>query len=426
MWKFGKTIFKKENISETATDIINPLRGWYRIYTFRADVTFEPDMLYGCIMPEETLALLIINIGAYAGRELDENCICNMKNILTWFQNKGKEIILRVVYDSKGKGMEHEPSLYSLVKTHMKQISELLSAFRCVYIFQGLLIGSWGEMHNSRYLKKEILAELTDILTIYNPHIYTAVRSPKYWRNIYSSDYTESGKVMVTGIFNDAIMGSATDLGTYAPDINSDNDYAMAWSREKELQFTEYISHKAPYGGEAVYPQDDGYKDVKSQIEYLRKINATYLNCIHDCKILDMWRNTLCGEAGVWKKKSVYDYVGSHLGYRFVVRDVKVKAGRNQTELRVTIENSGFARLYAKAQMYIQIISNDEKNEYIAENFELDEINSGSRSTAVFAISEKKGNIYIGIRRVSDNREIYFANESVDCKMIKLGELTIS
>ena len=90
MWKFGKTIFKKENISETATDIINPLRGWYRIYTFRADVTFDPDMLYGCIMPEETLALLIINIGAYAGRELDENCIFNMKNILTWFQNKGK------------------------------------------------------------------------------------------------------------------------------------------------------------------------------------------------------------------------------------------------------------------------------------------------------------------------------------------------
>ena len=60
-------------------------------------------------------------------------------------------MILRPVYDREGKGRECEPDSFEQVLEHLQQIGGLLRDMQhSVFIFQGMLAGSWGEMHDSR------------------------------------------------------------------------------------------------------------------------------------------------------------------------------------------------------------------------------------------------------------------------------------
>lgn len=100
----------------------------------------------------------------------------------------------------------------------------------------------------------------------------------------------------------------------------------------------------------------------------LRKMHVTYLNSMHDQKLLDQWK----AQTMKWNGSmiSVYDYIGLHLGYRFIVRDASWTAavktaqggglrkpfmGKKEKFLEVTVENSGFANLYEEAECVILI-----------------------------------------------------------------------
>ena len=99
--------------------------------------------------------------------------------------------------------------------------------------------------------------------------------------------------------------------------------------------------------------------DKNSVMDDLRKMHVTYLNSMHDQKLLDRWK----AQTMKWNGSmiSVYDYIGLHLGYRFIVRDATWTAvektvpggglrkhfmGKKEKFLEVTVENSGFANLY--------------------------------------------------------------------------------
>lgn len=95
-------------------------------------------------------------------------------------------MILRPVYDRVGKGRQHEPETFEQVMMHLQQMGEALqqNAFSVV-IFQGLLVGSWGEMHDSSYLSQEHLEKLSQcILPYLEKEIYLAVRTPAQWRQL--------------------------------------------------------------------------------------------------------------------------------------------------------------------------------------------------------------------------------------------------
>ena len=47
--------------------------------------------------------------------------------------------------------MEREPTLFSIVLTHMRQLGAVVRAYESdILITQGLFIGNWGEMHGSK------------------------------------------------------------------------------------------------------------------------------------------------------------------------------------------------------------------------------------------------------------------------------------
>ena len=382
--KNRKRKFQKNRLHESLEQIKNPGRGWYRIYTY--DLAQElPELYIAC--EEETLALLLIDIGAFKNERISESALVYLEKILEFFEKNEKKVILRPVYDTTGHGMEREPGTLQIVKEHMQQLGEVIERYaENILVVQGIMVGDWGEMHGSKFLSDKHLKELTkEYITAMNQSCYLAVRTPRQWKTAAESMDTHMRNCLV--LFNDGIFGSETDLGTYA---SSDK-------RKQDLKWQYDSLGYGPVGGEAVADVrisgispgqdialdtmwDNGNMsfaepvdlDKNSVMDDLRKMHVTYFNSMHDQKLLDQWK----AQTMKWNGSmiSVYDYIGLHLGYRFIVRDATWTAvektvpggglrkhfmGKKEKFLEVTVENSGFADLYDEAECIIYVKTSD-------------------------------------------------------------------
>ena len=151
-----KQSFHGADLRETTAALNNPERGFYRIFSFAIGEEWRTSSLEDNLKESDRLVMVLMNIGNYRMGALDDSTLAEMEEILQFFVEKGKDIIFRVAYDSDGHGMEKEPYQFSIVRTHMEQVSALTAKFgRHIFVYQGLLLGNWGEMHSSKYLKKQ-------------------------------------------------------------------------------------------------------------------------------------------------------------------------------------------------------------------------------------------------------------------------------
>ncbi len=282
----------KACLKESGEDFANPGRGWYRIYTFKLDTLDynELDWLY--YNENETLALVLADIGAYSSKNIDDSALDFFKYILGKFKEKNKEIILRIVYDTEGKGMQKEPSLFSQVAIHMQQLGGIVKEYADnIFLFQGLFVGSWGEMHTSKFLSEEKLKILySKWIQETGGSVKISFRTPVQVRIVKEKN---SGSNNI-GIFDDAIFASPTHLGTFG--IADENRWEKPWCKDKELEFARKISEKIPCGGEAV--AGENFPSSDETIKLLRDMNINYLNCIHDTRILEYWKSQSTKEYG--------------------------------------------------------------------------------------------------------------------------------
>lgn len=161
---------KEVCLKESTRALKNPGCGWYHIYTFDLSKENSNESLYiDC--EEEELVLLLIDIHAFRGCEqIPKEALEWFSIILTFFEQHDKGIILRIVYDTKGRGMENEPSSIKIVKSHMKQLGSIICEHTSkkeslpgkILVHQGLFVGSWGEMHSSKFLSEARMKELSD------------------------------------------------------------------------------------------------------------------------------------------------------------------------------------------------------------------------------------------------------------------------
>lgn len=319
--------FQGETLNERAENIKNPARGWYRIYTFEADR--EPDFneMEWCLDKKDALALVLIDIGSYRDKLLDDICIQRMERILAFFRQNQYDVILRITYDHEGRAMSREPSLFRTVATHLTQLSELLEPFAdTIFVYQGMLVGNWGEMHSSRFLGQDMLRSMAEILYSHKKaQTFLAVRRPVYWRMLHEDAASLGLDGM--GLFDDGMFGSESHLGTFGVLTEAEGGWYSAWCREEELAFEEKLCRRVPCGGEAVYPEKDPKCFTREMIlQDLKTMHITYLNKEHDIKMLELWKNWRCKENGIWSGKSVYEYIGAHLGYRFVIQRVALQS----------------------------------------------------------------------------------------------------
>lgn len=343
-------------LPESSAELRNPYIGWYQIYTYELSDNATFDLSEVSALDQEAgLALLEFNLKNYADGPVSGTGLSKLSQILEVWRCTGRQLIVRFLYDWDGNALASEPSSLSVILNHMTQISEIVNRYSdCIYILQGIFIGSWGEMHNSRYANAEdMLTLIKHLCSLTSPSILLAVRTPQQWRLFADSEepLTKSAAfdgslASRLGLFNDGMLGSDTDLNTYGSDISFPSSYEKQ-SREDELKFQNSLCNYVPNGGEVVIPNPRN--DFSPAVKDLSDMHVSYLNSEYDKDVLSKWQaKTYTGE-GPYQGMNGLDYISRHLGYRYVLRSSKcpsVLPWEKTASLSVTLENVGFSSCY--------------------------------------------------------------------------------
>ena len=91
--------FEQAFAAENSVYISNPARGWYGVYTFRAEERIAPEELKWSLREGETLSLVLVDVGGFRERPLDLATLENIRKILAFFEQNQRDVIFRPVYD---------------------------------------------------------------------------------------------------------------------------------------------------------------------------------------------------------------------------------------------------------------------------------------------------------------------------------------
>lgn len=359
-----------DTYTESDAELSNPYIGWYTIHGYMLSDTETltlPDS--EAYTPSASgLVLLEVNLKNYADRNISEAALTQLDQLLTAWQNTGSQIILRFVYDWDGQNLLTEPKDFSLILHHMDQTAEIIRQYTTsVFLLQGIFVGNWGEMNNSSYMDPEDMTTLlTHLASVTDPSVFLAVRTPAQLRSaLQTGTPTDKSQAFTgtlaarLGLFNDGMLGSETDVGTYGSSSADENDYTQAWSRKQELAFQNALCHYVPNGGEVIL--DNPYNDPETAITDLASMHVSYLNGAYDQAVLNKWKSApYKGSDTAYLNCSTYDYISRHLGYRYVLTGSDFSRNhllsKNGT-LSLTLKNTGFASCYRPLTLSVNMVS---------------------------------------------------------------------
>ena len=423
--KFHKAVFE-----ESEAPLGNPDCGWYHIYPFTfkevSGTVFPPldaELLSGSLRENsgERLALLQFDIGFFREEDLTPGVLRRMEQVLQCFRAAGKQLILRVAYDLEGKGLLRDPESEERIHRHMEQLGPLLCAYASdILTLQGVFVGNWGEMHGSRFLTGPAVARL--VRSLYRASggmCFLAVRTPAQWRGVMARLGGEPGLAEKLTLFNDGLFGSETDLGTYGAPRAGGADEAGRWSRRREVEWQRGAMLGRPVGGEAVASSPP--IGCMRAAEEMAKLHLCYLNSAYHKKQLDFWRRETVEIPGCWRGVSGYDYIGRHLGPRFVIQDAK-KAGGT---LRVVLQNRGFSGVCRETDCLLVKERADGGREELPLDADVGAWHSGKKIVLPVPLPpEGEGPLCLSLalRRRGDRRTVRFANKGAG-GAVRLGWL---
>ena len=390
------------------------------------------------------LMLLEINLKNYAGQSLSQNALNQLDEILTSCEKAKKQIILRFLYDWDGKASSAEPSSLNQIETHMGQVASVINNhLNCVYILQGDFTGNTGEMHGSRFGSPNQVRQLMEKLAdVTNPQIFLAVRTPAQLRSILrnkvpltSTDAYGSTLASRLGLYNDGMLGSVYDLGTYDDTpLEDPSDFNEKGSREEEIGFQNKLCQFVPNGGEVTV--DNTYNDLDNAIKDLADMHVSYLNSAHDPAVLKKWKSSVYSGDTIFNGLSGYDYIQTHLGYRYVLKDSSLDFHSfvdDTASLYLTIANEGFAPAYRKFTSKLVAVK-QETGKKISIEADFDNRTISGNDSSIFTAdldlrSWETGTYELFLSMTDDATgcPIYFANQDYETKKrIPVGTVILS
>lgn len=432
--------------TESAEELRNPDRGFYAIYGFRIK---EEPVDYAAELAERmkedtdtTLAMLQINLQEYRGGELSSAALENIENLFRAISGTDKRWIVRFLYDWHGENEQYEPQDIEIITGHMKQLGGILKTYKdCIFTLQGLFIGNWGEMNGTRYADQESMQQLTArLLESTDETTFLAVRTPAQWRKITgTADIAGADGEMTRrlGLFNDGMLGSESDYGTYGGQTRAEAGDTAAWTRAEELAFQEELCGKVPNGGEVIV--DNAFNDLEAAIADLRTMHVTYLNENYDRKVLEKWAADTVHTEDCFDGMDGLTYISRHLGYRLLLSGAELsqEPGQGTVELSVSLKNVGFAPLYRACDMRIVLCAEDGGSVYEKEfQAELSGLTGGNRTeqeavlTMQLPMPEAEGASFTVWLQMSDpvtGERIIFANEQTTGQNgYQIGKFTVN
>lgn len=442
------TTFKSVIPKESSTSISNPFCGFYQLegYTLSDKKSAKDAKKWWnkhCKNSLDSMILLEFNLKHYAKKDLSNQAVEQISTILDECTQSGNQVILRFLYDWDGHASSTEPDHISQIKTHISQLSIPVNNHKdCVYIIQGLLIGNYGELHHSKFQNVKQLRTLAlEMDKDFDPSIYLAVRTPAQLRSILQTNTPETVEdnslqslSKRLGLFNDGMLGSDTDLGTYSNKVaTSEASYEKANTRSQELRFQNKLCQFVPNGGEVIFHKN--YSNLMNAIDALSTMHVSYLNKAYDPKVIKQWQHSVYTGEDIFKNTNGYYYIKSHLGYRYILRNANLDFHSfvgDQASLYLAIENSGFAPAYRKFDTYL--VFADQKTGKIKNvKTKIDNCTIAGQDKSTFRItlnirSLKKSTYKISLKMIDPYTKqfIHFANDGYEnSAQISVGTLTL-
>lgn len=369
----------------------NPERGFYHMHGFLIedtdmDFAYETGWRY-CHDQDTALTLIQINLLSYREGPISEKGLENIDAMFAALRATDKKLIVRFLYDWDGKGLESEPAELSVILNHMEQLGPILQKYADeIFVVQGLFIGNWGEMNGSNYHTPENLQLLAGKLAqVTSPNTYLSVRMPMQWRMITGTAEAEQVQAFDgslparLGLFNDGMLGSFSDYGTYGDQTREENGDFTYWNREEELAFQDILCGKVPQGGEVIV--DNPYNDLDNAIKDFQRMHITYLNSEFDEKVLEKWENTSYQGDPVYDGMDGKSYIERHLGYRLLIaeNELSYQPKEDLLKVRLVLKNEGFAPPYFQKTLGLWICREDGTRTFYPVDGDIREIGSAGK-----------------------------------------------
>ena len=418
--------------TESAKPLKNPNRGFYYIYRFEIK---DKETDYSELVPklfqedtETTLALVEFNLKEFKDQEISPKGMANLEKLFQALEKTGKRLIVRFLYDWDEKAMDSEPENMGQILFHIRQVGPLLKAHeKQIFTLQGIFLGNCGEMHSSRYMETERVQTLARKLgEAAGENIYLALRTPLQWRQTTRvsnpAGISRRDKILATriGLFNDGMLGSGSDLGTYGAGSREKDGPLVSWSREEELDFQNVLCRLVPNGGEVVI--DNYLNNLENAVKDLSRMHITYLNMGYDKAVLDKWAASKISEPGVFSGMDGLSYMERRLGYRLVLREARMSGAGDTLSLEADLQNVGFAPVY-KAVETRAVLRNTQSGKELSYVFPQDvrQLFGGTESAQKLTLSlsiplaELEGGswtVYLEMKDQATGQRILFGNEA--------------
>ena len=447
--RYLKIEYTPSSSEESSQDLDNPYRGFYQMGGYILSDKETPKTAANwckknCTSNSYPLMLLEINLKNYSDSDISTNALTQLDKMLTVCTQAKKQVILRFLYDWDGKALSAEPSSLPQIKKHISQLSTVVNKHSdCVYILQGTFTGNNGEMNNSNYGDlnqiRQIIEELDNDIS---REIYLAVRTPAQLRGILRTSTPLSSSEAYSGtlasrlsLFNDGMLGSVYDLGTYgSTPLKSSSKPEEQGTRSDELLFQYKLCQYVPNGGEVTV--DNEYNDLENAIADLATMHVSYLNAEHDPEVLSKWKNSVYTGSDIFSGVNGFDYMSAHLGYRYRLKTSSLAFRSlldDTARLYLTIENTGFSSAYRTFETTL-VLKNENTGESEDLETNIDNTSIAGNDESIFRLeldvrSLKKGTYTLELKMTDPATKtvIHFANTGYETSdTIPVGTFTLS
>ena len=448
----------KISYADAKQNISNPNRGAY----LALDFDINPDtMLYDntnsimrqaaeAVAAGHSLMRVEIDLAPFSGNanasgedlHISDEQLESLDNYLDILRKFGLKVIIRCAYDYIGT-KNQEPKSLDMMLDHMESIATLINDNQdMIILLETGMLGPWGEMHSMSGIYAEDSTLRTVVrkwLELIPEDMTLNVRTPHHYKVVFGSYDSTDPDAKRVGIFNDALFGSDSDMGTFKSD--TPRDEFIEWMNEH--------GNITYYGGEStkvrmesedytpdVEPWSEGeYAAYEAPLTHLNYLNARFNSLI----IEDKWANQTYRKAGDEYDGETYKkYMYDHLGYRFVVRNSlisKEAKGGDLAALVINLDNVGFGRAIDPQNTYLML---EKDGHYYQTKLDMNisDILGGTSKDYTFTFNVPAGmetgeyNVYLKVvDEKTGNYPIQFANADIydeDLGANKLGTIKIT
>ena len=362
---------------------------------------------------------------------LTESALNELDRVLQYYKDNQRNVIVRFSYDPYFEGNANCEPFIEMIISHIMDISTILNGYtEVITAIEVGMIGPWGEMHTSTMATSDNISRLIDAYLTHTDYMSILVRTPQMIYNYLGITLDDIDKFTISeqslayrlGLFNDGYLGSDTDLGTYD-------------DRERETQWLSNQTAHLPYGGEVTSPSSSLH-DIDKCLPEMFLMNLSYLNYEwNDQVVQDKWASSYytinAGNDKLFYGQTAYQYIASHLGYRFVLTDsvFTYKNSLNKLNISLTIQNKGFGNLNRTKDATI-ILVDDLGNK---ESYSIGKYNGENKINAEMDLKLQKGKykVYLSLAKIDTDGNftysIAFANNNIydeDLQANYIGTIT--